>query len=59
MDLFVIFKRILSVENLRTKAASSVWNVELKFIFYPFQSLLSPMSANIFESLPAIIKFNY
>ena len=35
MDLLVIVKRILSVEDLRTEAASSVRNVELKFVFYP------------------------
>ena len=35
MDLFVVVKRILGVENLRTKATSSVWNVELEFVFNP------------------------
>ena len=55
MDLLVIVKRILSVEDLRTEAASSVRNVELEFIFYPLQPLLSPMSADIFPSFPAIV----
>ena len=55
MDLLVIVKRILSVEDLRTEAASSVRNVELKFVFYPLQPLLSPMAADIVKSFPAIV----
>ena len=55
MDLLVIVKRILSVEDLRTEAASSVRNVELELIFYPFQPLLSPMPTDIFPSFPAIV----
>ena len=55
MDLFVVVKSILGVEDLRTKAASSVRNVELKFIFNPLQTLLSPMSADIIPSFPAIV----
>ena len=55
MNLFVIVKRILSVEDLRTKAASSVRNVELEFVFYPLQPFLSPMPADIVKSFPAII----
>ena len=53
MDLFVVVKRILSVEDLRAKAASSVRNVELEFVFYPLQPLLSPMPADVFPSFPA------
>ena len=55
MDLFVVVKSILGVEDLGAKAASSVRNVELKFVFYPFQPLLSPMSADIIPSFPAIV----
>ena len=55
MDLFVIVKRILSVEDLRTKAASSVRNVELEFVFYPLQPFLPPMAADIVKSFPAIV----
>ena len=55
MDLLVIVKRILSVEDLRTEAASSVRNVELKFVFYPLQPLLSPMPTDIFPPFPAIV----
>ena len=56
MDLLVIVKRILSVEDLRTEAASSVRNVELEFIFYPLQPLLSPMPTDIFPPFPAIVR---
>ena len=55
MDLFVVVKSILGVEDLGAKAASSVRNVELEFIFNPLQTLLSPMSADIIPSFPAIV----
>ena len=55
MNLFMVVKCILSVEDLRTKAASSVRNVELEFVFYPLQPLLSPMAADIVKSFPAIV----
>ena len=55
MNLFMVVKCILSVEDLRTKAASSVRNVELKFVFYPLQPFLSPMPADIVKSFPAIV----
>ena len=55
MNLFVIVKCILSVEDLRTKAASSVRNVELEFVFYPLQPFLPPMAADIVKSFPAIV----
>ena len=36
MNLLVIFKRVLSVEYLRTEVASLVRDVKLKFILNPF-----------------------
>ena len=54
VDLLVIFERILGVEDLRTEAAPSIWNVELKLIFYPLQPLLPPMTTNVIPSFPAI-----
>ena len=56
VDLLVIFERVLGVEDLRTEAASSVRNVELKFVFYPLQPLLSPMPTDIFPPFPAIVR---
>ena len=53
MNLLVIFKRVLSVEYLRTEVASLVGNVELEFILNPFQPFLPPMSPNIIKSFPA------
>ena len=55
MDLFVVVKRILGVEDLRAKAASSVRNVELEFVFNPLQPLLSPMPTDVIPSFPAIV----
>ena len=53
MNLLVIFKRVLSVEYLRTEVASLVGNVELEFILNPFQPFLSPMPPNIIKTFPA------
>ena len=53
MNLLVIFKRVLSVEYLRTEVASLVGDVELKLILNPFQPFLSPMSPDIIKSFPA------
>ena len=36
MDLLVIFKRVLCVENLRTEVASLVGDMELELILNPF-----------------------
>ena len=54
VDLLVIFERVLGVEDLRTEAAPSIWNVELKLIFYPLQPLLPPMAPNVIPSFPEI-----
>ena len=54
VDLLVIFERVLGVEDLRTEAAPSIWNVELQLIFYPLQPFLSPMTTNVIPSFPAI-----
>ena len=53
MNLLVIFKRVLSVEYLRTEVASLVGDVELEFILNPFQPFLPPMSPNIIKTFPA------
>ena len=54
VDLLVIFERVLGVEDLRTEAAPSIRNVELKLIFYPLQPLLPPMTTNVIPSFPTI-----
>ena len=53
MDLLVIFKRVLSVEYLRTEVASLVGNVELELVLNPLQPFLSPMSPDVIEAFPA------
>ena len=53
MNLLVIFKRVLSVEYLRTEVTSLVGDVELELVLNPFQPFIPPMSPNVFEAFPA------
>ena len=53
MNLLVIFKRVLSVEYLRTEVTSLVGDVELELVLNPFQPFLPPMSPNIIKTFPA------